>query len=487
MEDSKEHSFFVQHLSIANVVIFFFVYSAFSILISFWRAPRYPTSIPWVGHGKSWRATLGNTFGAFQNTREWLTKGYNDYGKRGKPFVLPSSIGQPAEVVIPRSHMQWMIDQPDDVLSTRSAHYDILHGDYSFVTPQILKDPYHEHVVHKNLARNLNALIPDLDDEVCRDVDDFFGMSDEWRSINLLNTFMKLVPKITNRMLVGKPLCQNKDFLSNMEGFTNDVIRGFLIFALTPSILHPVVGTIAGLLPKYHYLRTCVHSLPLVKKRLHDIKQKQAGNPEYKNWQAPNDFITWTINTAMAEGRADEYEPWRVALRLLPINFASIHTTALTGHGALLDILSSDPSVLEDLREEARRIYKEEGNSWTKPGLARMYRMDSAIRESQRFSGIALTFVHRKVMVKEGITTPDGTHVAYGTLLSCCWGPLGFDEDLYPQAEKYDAFRFSREREAYEAKAPEERHQADGLKLRQTALVTTSDKHLAFSHGRHAW
>jgi len=119
--------------------------------------------------------------------------------------------------------------------------------------------------------------------------------------------------------------------------------------------------------------------------------------------------------------------------------------------------------------------------------LARMYRMDSAIRESQRYSAFALTFVHRKVLAKEGVTSPEGVHFAYGTIVSCPWTAVAMDEDIHERPDEYDAFRYSREREAYEAKPPDERDHADGLKLRQHGLVTTSDKHFPFGHGRHAW
>lgn len=483
----EERSFVAQQISIPSLLATLAIYFAVSIIFSFWRAPRYPTTIPWVGHGKGWIAALRNVFGALTRSKEWMLDGYEKYNKKGKSFVLPASIGSFAETVIPRSQMQWVLDQPDSVLSTAAAHYDLLHGDYSFVKPIILQDPYHEHVVHKNLARNLAAVIPDLDDEVSRDVDEFLGDDTDWKTVNLLDAFMHLIPKITNRMLVGEPLCRNEDYLNNMLGFTNDVVRGLFIFALFPQALHPIIGAIAGLAPKFHWWRTSRHSLPLIEKRLADIKRKDAGDPEYKDWKEPNDFVTWSIRTAMAEGRQDELDPKRISIRIMPINFASIHTTAMTGHGVLLDILAADPSVVEGLREEAERIFREEGNKWTKQGLARMYRMDSAIRESQRYSSFALTFIHRKVLVKEGITSPEGIHFAYGVVISCPWTGVAKDGDLHERPDVYDAFRYSREREAYEAKAPEDRDHMEGLKLRQTGLVTTSDRHIPFGHGRHAW
>ncbi|KAF1952224.1 cytochrome P450 [Byssothecium circinans] len=485
---ASDESIFLHHLTWSNIFGAFLTYVIVSLAANFFFSPKYPTSIPWVGYGKSPVGSLRNTFAGFTQSKSWMQTGYNLYSKQGKTFVLPSMLGASAQTVIPRNQMSWMLDQPDHVLSTSAAHYDTLHGDYVFVAKKCLQDPYHEHVVHKNLARNLNHVIPDLDDEVGRDVDELLGTDTEtWTKIDPLDgMMMKIIPKITNRMLVGEPLCRNKDYLDNMLGFTMDVMKAFLLFSVMPQILHPIIGPIYGLAPKYHYWRTCRSSVPLIKQRLSDIRKKDARDPEYKGWKEPNDFITWIIRTAMAEGRHDELEPRTIALRILPLNFASIHTTALTGSATLLDVLSSPPEVVESLREEALRIYKAHNNKWTKAGLSAMYRTDSAIRESQRFSAFALSFVHRKVMVKEGIMSPEGVHLAYGTILAAPWISLAGDDEFYEKPEVYDAFRFSRERERYEGLSAGEKAKEDGLKLKQTGLVTTNDRHLPFGHGRHA-
>jgi hypothetical protein len=46
-----------------------------------------------------------------------------------------------AEVVMPRSQMTWMFDQPDTILSTSEAHYEFLQGDYCFVKPITYETP----------------------------------------------------------------------------------------------------------------------------------------------------------------------------------------------------------------------------------------------------------------------------------------------------------------------------------------------------------
>jgi len=450
------------------------------------NAPQPPTSIPWLGYGNGWTAGVRNFF-ALTKSKEWLQAGYDKYSKKNKIFVLPATLGMRAEIVMPREQMSWMFDQPDSVLSTSAAHYEFLQGDYCFVEPAILRDPYHEHVVHKNLLRNLNAIIPDLAEEVPVAVDSIYGTNtDTYTKVDVLDTFMRMIPSLTNRILVGPTLCRERKFLDAVLSFTTDVVRIQALLFLIPRALHPLVGSLLSLTSKYHYWLSSKFSLPLIRKRLEDIKKKDAGDPEYKAWKEPQDFVTWSYRTAMAEGRLDEAHPVRIAKRIMPVNFASIHTTSLTAYETMTNILSSDPSVIESLREEAHRLLQEEGG-WTKQGLSRMHRMDSVIRESQRASPIALTFIHRKVVAKEGITTPEGVHVKYGTMLSCPWAPLALDDDIHDNPTEFDAFRYSRAREEYDSMKPEEKEKVDTLKLKQTGLVTTSDRHLAFGHGRHAW
>lgn len=297
---------------------------------------------------------------------------------------------------------------------------------------------------------------------------------------------MRMVPRLTNRMLVGPKLAHEQKYLDAVLAFTVDAIRTQSLMCLCPKAFHPVVGTLLGLFSTYHYWLSSKFTLPLIRKRVEDFKKKDAGDPEYKSWADPHDFVTWSYRTAIAEGRLEEASPVRIAERIMPINFAAIHTTSLTAYDTLINILCADPSVVESLREEAYRVLQEEGG-WTKQGLSKMHRMDSAIRESQRMTPIALTFIGRKVVAKNGITTPEGAHLDYGTLISCPWGPLAQDDELHGNAGKYDAFRYSRPREEYEAMSPEEKEKVDMLKLKQAGLVTTSDRHLPFGHGRHAW
>ncbi|KZW03552.1 cytochrome P450 [Exidia glandulosa HHB12029] len=477
----------LENVTAGNVLVAVGVCLAGSSILNAWRKPRYPSSLPRVGRDD--KSILSGLKG-FMHVGGWLQDGYEKYNKADKAFVLPGVLGTQAEVIVPMSQMQWLVEQPDNVLSTSAAHYDALNGDYSFLTPRLLEHPYHEHVVHRNLARNLNALIPALDDEVRRCMDDAFGTDTEnWTSVNVWDTLLAIVPRITNRMMVGELLCRNNEYLDNMVGFTNDVVRNMILFNFIPRPLRPVFGPVLALANYYHYSKTAKHTLPLVKQRMVDLERKDAGDPAYDDWEAPNDYITWHIRQATADGLAEELDPVRVTMRLVPLNFAAIHTTVMTAHGTLLDLISADPArgYLDGIREEAARVLADEGGVWNKNALAKMYRADSAVRESMRVSNFAKILVQRKVVAREGVANPsEGWHVPYGGTISLPLHGNGHDGENFEHPEEYDAFRNSRGREEFEARGVAERDPDEGLKLKRQSLVTTGNTHISFGHGRHA-
>ena len=67
--------------------------------------------------------------------------------------------------------------------------------------------------------------------------------------------------------------------------------------------------------------------------------------------------------------------------------------------GILMDIYSSpsEEEVVGSLREEVTRVLGEEGGVWSKAGLNRMIRLESAVKETLRLRGAGATVMSRKV------------------------------------------------------------------------------------------
>ena len=80
-------------------------------------------------------------------------------------------------------------------------------------------------------------------------------------------------------------------------------------------------------------------------------------------------------------------------------NLVAIHAISLTTTETILDLYSSNPSrgFLDGLLEECDQVLAGSSGEWKKDALSKLYRLDSTIRESMRFSNFGLTALSRRV------------------------------------------------------------------------------------------
>ncbi|KAL8306084.1 hypothetical protein RB597_003303 [Gaeumannomyces tritici] len=477
-------------ITIARVVGAVLSFIVISFIVDIAQLPRYPKSIPRVGHGSGMIATVRNWLGYVFHFPEWVDSGYKKYSKHDRAFVVPSAASRPQEVVVPPSQTAWMLELPDRILSSAHAQSDVMYSEYQFLGRQYATDAFHIRVAHRNFSRHLNELIPSLQGEVESAIDDAFGTDTEnWTSLNLWEAWLKIVPRTTNHLLVGTEACRDPDFLKSMVDFADVVVINSFILNMVPKTLQPIVGRVIAVRNWWHYRKGFRVLEPVIQRRLDMMARKEGGDPALDQWEPPEDFFTWAIRMARSEGREEELNPVAISKRLIPIEFAAIHTTVITGHFLMLDLLTTDPAdgVLDGLRDEAARLLADCGGRWTKDELWRMYRADSAIRESQRVSTFATSLTKRKVMAPEGITNPaEGWHVPQGSYLMLNLDGVQHDGEVYEEPYRYDAFRFSRPREEFDARPADDRDNDEWLQLKKLGMVTTGDNHLAFGHGRHA-
>ena len=305
-----------------------------------------------------------------------------------------------------------------------------------------------------------------------------------WKEISVWENMMRIIPAISNRMLLGLPICRNEDLLENMAKFAMDVVScASSYLRVTLRLLKPLVGPLVTIPNIRHWRDTTKYTLPIINERRANIKRKHE-DPSVQ-WDEPNDYISWHIDLATAERRHDQLTPDMISRRLMPLNFAAIHTTALTMTTFIFDLISSPstPQWLDGIREEAVRVLAEESGQWTKAGLAGCHRSDSAIRESMRISDFLTRNIQRKVMPQEGIENKvEEWRAPQGTLIGVDVQSVHHDPEIYPDPNTYDAFRFSRPRE----EADTSNVHSEVNRVKRTGLTQTSDIFLPFSHGRHA-
>ena len=401
-------------------------------------------------------------------------------------------------IIVPPSQLKWLIDQPDHVLSTAAFHYDAQQGDYAFTSPRLLRDPYHEHVLHKSLPRKVAALVPDLAEEVAHTLDHCMGTDTQaWKELGVHEIVDEIVGPTVNRMILGLPLCRDAEYLSEMHRFTMNAVTIMSVLQFTPSWLNPLIGRLLAIPVRCRFRNTSRYTLPIITERLANWTRKQ-NDPDFE-WQEPNDYLSWHIALATAEGRHDELEPDILARRILALNFAALHTTAMGTINCLLDLIASDPSdqYIPSLRQEFSEALATEGGKWTKNALNRCHRADSALRESLRVSNFMSRNVQKKVMPSSGITNHiENWHAPQGSFIAIDMHNPQHDPDIYPDPEVYDAFRFSRRSNNKDANPTTSSSDDKNVHLSpgtgtgngngNLSALTTSAIFLPFGHGRHA-
>jgi len=508
----------VEHGIIGRVLLYGALVTLAAFAFDVLSQTRYPASIPAAGHGRGLIAWFRNAVGYVGQHRQWAQDGYAQHAAQQHAFLLPTPPARPYEIVLPRSQTAWLLDQPDSVVSAADAHNRILHGRYNFLGSRLAADVFHTRVVHRHLARHLPALIPEIARAVREAVDDAFGYgmgqkqklsssrapacrqakdnvndtaedtTDDWTEINLWDAFIYIVPRVTNRIIVGQPVCRDESFLSSMVAIADLTVRNSFLLSMVPRVLHPIVGWLVTI-PNRRHWRTAHRAVaPIITARLRDM----LGANKKADYIPPEDFITWTIRQAVSENNSFELNPETISKRLVPVEFAAIHTTVLTLHSLLLDILSSPHchEYIDGIADEARQVLAGSGHDWTKSSLLSLHRADSAIRESQRLSTIAVTLVQRRVVALEGLHNPvEGWTAPQGSWFTLNLTGLHHDDDIYDNANTYDAFRFSRMRDELERQAAKHSDDDDDATIRakRLGMVTTSDAHIPFGHGRHAW
>lgn len=397
---------------------------------------------------------------------------------------MPRSLPWRHDVVIPRSQIRWLLDQPDSVVSAFEAHKRHLFYGYTFLDHGHAKESFSNRVLHRFAARHTLSMIPSLSEEVTFAMNKALSHieSSKWTSVNLWDLWMHVIPIPTSMLIAGSNTCRDESLNKSIVDFVAAAIRSQSTLSMTPAVFQPIIGPLATIPNRRHWKSMCRVVMPTIKERLHSMTKQAQGCSEFQGYVPPEDYITWVIRLVLAENRIGELDAIRVSKRLLPIVFASIHTTVLTCHALMLDLLSTKPehAVLDTLREEIE-AHRPASGVWNKATLRSLVKVDSAIRESQRLNPLSSTLLVREVVGAEGLHHPElGWTLPKGSSVIVYNEGIQRDEDVFDEPLLYKPFRY--------ATTQEPRIVGGGMKTSgQYSMTTTSDEHLSFGHGRHAW
>lgn len=358
-----------------------------------------------------------------------LESGYQKF-KDGAFKLMRSDVNM---VVLPPKHIPELSSLPLDIASGIKALEADLLGKWTGLHI-IIHSRLHHQLVQRRLTPNLSLVIPALEDEVAASLDACFPQCHEWTSFKPYYTLLEVSSRVSSRVLVGYPICQNPEWIDISSNFTENIFESIVIMRLFPPWLYSTLGY---LLPSVWrtkgYIKKAQQLLaPAFAKRLAEMD-----SGKYKPASAQFDGFTWLAE--LAEG-ADR-DPTRLAHYEILLALASIHTTLLREVNVLYDIMA-DPKYFDILTEE---INEEVARGWSKASYQNLAKLDSVLRESQRISPPQSIGLRR--IMQQTHTLADGTVLPKGSYVCVASYAIENDPKQTNEPEKFDGLRDFKKRE----------------------------------------
>ncbi|TFK88882.1 cytochrome P450 [Polyporus arcularius HHB13444] len=438
----------------ADSVLYAVVAILAAVYLVRWRSDPL-RHIPTVGGPSAPILSYWSTINFLLKSQALVKEGYQRF--HGSAFKI-ALVGQWMVIVSGPKMLDDLRKRPDDEVSFLEGAEETLQLRYTLGREPV-DDAFHVEIIREKLMRTLVAVLPDVIDELRGAVPEYIqAKKDEWISVKILQATLNIVARTSNRVFVGLAICRNQEYLDLAIRFTMDVVKDSFFIRLFSESMRASVGQYFSAVKK-----TVCQAIPHLQPLLDERRAKLAEyGDEYPD--KPNDMLQWILEESIPR----RYTDVKIIERILLVNFAAIHTSSISISHALLD-LAAYPQYIRPLREEVEAVIAAEG--WTKAAMGKMWKVDSFLKESQRYNGIGLTSVTRKAM--RDLTLSDGTFIPKDTLIGAASYPIHHDDSIYENASTFDPFRFSRMRE----------EDGEGTKHQ---FVNTSIEYIPFGHGKHA-
>ncbi|KAL4063965.1 cytochrome P450 [Scleroderma yunnanense] len=383
-------------------------------IVKLFKAPKLD-HIPTVGSttlpGSYW-AGIKFIFAGYQVIQEGYTK-----HKTGafKVATLTSWL-----VILNRNHSEDIIKASEDSLSFYEASTHTLQTEHT-LGPEIRHNHYHISLIRSQLTRNLASLFPHMRDEFTVAFSELLDLKgNEWKSVPVYSTVRKIVCRTSHRVIVGLPLCRDRDWNELGLTYMSDIFKEIMILRLIPRVLVPSLAKYVTKLTKRN--SATAQYLNRI------IAERRKAQGDSKEWtDKPCDFLQFLLD----EGKETSVE--QLAQRIMALNISSIHILAQALHH-----LAANPNYAQLLREEVEAVIHTDG--WTKDAISKMYKVDSFLRETQRLDGFSAVPIRRRAM--KDVTLSDGTIIPKGIDVCIPGHAIHHDDDVYENPETFNPFRF---------------------------------------------
>ncbi|OBT60670.1 hypothetical protein VE03_09880 [Pseudogymnoascus sp. 23342-1-I1] len=407
-----------------------------------------------------------------------LGEGFSKYPD--SPFVLPTT---PPIVILPHACVNEVKSLPENKVSfTKDAQHVFTYK----VTG--IGEESHEilSAIKIDLTRNLNNVLDGLQDEARYAINSEFGPCEDWTPQPVYSKLTRIVALLSGRIFVGRPLSRDEAWVKATINYTWACVQASYACKRYSPYLRNFVGPYLKEVKNLKKLRQEGADLlqPIMNHLLQKTESEKLSLDGFDD--EPGTFCSWILKYTNEKERASALH---LANSQMAISFAAIHTTSMANSEALFD-LAAHPEYIKILREEIKEVLTEDGydidgegfTKLKKSSFNKLRKLDSFIKESQRFSPPGIISLQRmttsNVTLSTGHTIPTNTRIAFASQaihrspLTTTFSPE-YNPASYAPPSVFDGLRFYKLREM---PGKENRHQ----------YVTTERDSLSFGYGIHA-
>jgi hypothetical protein len=331
------------------------------------------------------------------------------------------------------------------------------------------------------LTQELDDHLMAVHEELQAAMDTNLGMDTEnWKTLNVLETVRMIVGQASSRFNVGLPLCRNQDYLRTVIGTTDSIVANAGATGFFPEWIRTAVGKAICFPTTLRIKKVAAYFAPEIERRIRMLENDEPNQPV--------DMMQKMLRFAR-KNRPKELAIEQMTRRLCMSNLAFFYLASFTTTNILLNTMASDAehNTVARLREEAETFFAEYPNPkelWVRRNTVRMVRADSVMRESLRRDTLPTRSVVRKVMV-DGVVTDAGVHLPKGTLIGFVSQPYHNDPERFPDPHAFDPFRFEKLREQEDENDDGASREFAGSQWSRHSFLSSADL-LVFGRGKNS-
>ncbi|KAL1636501.1 hypothetical protein SLS56_001084 [Neofusicoccum ribis] len=380
-----------------------------------------------------------------------LKEGYGKF-KTGLAMYRMTTADGSETVVLSSKYLDELKAMSDDQLSFNTAMEKLLAGKYCGIADRQV--PVAVHVIKADLTPGLNRLMPVISEEIDLALERTMPICDGWTPVVVYGKMLDIVAQVSARVFVGEPLCRNPRWLELSKDYTLKAFQASRAIKQWKPWMRPLVHRFLPEMRELYSVRAeAIRFMAPIAQGRQELESKR------------DDFTEWMKNKSSVEFATHYEEQAYVQIQLA---LAAIHTTTMSITHMIYDLIEH-PEYVEPLREELLSVISETGG-YQKETMAKLKKLDSFMKESQRFNPPGLTTFKRYCM--RNLTLSDGTFLPKGTIIEVDGSQPYFDPQNFENPETFDPLRFYRLRNQGDKNS----HQ----------FATSNASYLQWGQGRHA-